>query len=173
MNEKETTANSATNIQTYLTFTLNEEFFAANVNQVLNILEMKPITRVPKSPAYLRGAINLRGNVLPVVDLRIKFAMPPTEIASDTCIIVLNIEMEDEMVTLGILVDAVNEVLEIDEEKIEPSPTIGTKYKAELIKGMWRKKDGFIMLLNMDYIFSNEELLIVKETVVDTNLAEK
>lgn len=161
LDEKET---QVSDFETYLSFKLGDEAFASSVDKVLNILEMKPITKVPQSPSYLRGVINLRGNVLPVVDMRIKFGMPPTQIEKDTCIIVLSIDMDGEMVMLGILVDSVDEVLEIENSKIEPSPTIGTKYKVEFIKGMWRKEDGFIMLLNIDLIFSTEELLIVKET---------
>jgi len=99
-------------IQTYLSFRLGEEVFAINVSKVLNILEMKPITRVPKSPEYMKGVINLRGTVLPVVDLRLKFSLPENEITVDTNIIVLNIDKEGEPVTLGILVDSVKEVLE-------------------------------------------------------------
>lgn len=150
-------------IQTYLSFRLDDEVFAANVHKVLNILEMTNITKVPKSPGYMRGVINLRGSVLPVIDLRVKFGMEPTEATIDTCIVVLNIELEDETITLGVLVDAVKEVLEIEEKDIEPAPNIGTKYKAEFIKGMWKKDDGFIMLLNIDTVFTSDELVMVKE----------
>jgi purine-binding chemotaxis protein CheW len=110
---------------------------------------MKPITMVPNSAAHMRGVINLRGNVLPVIDLRIKFGMPATEFTDETCIIVLSVLIDDENVQLGILVDAVDEVLEIKNSEIEDSPAIGTKYKVEFIQGMYRLQQGFIMLLNM------------------------
>ncbi|HON18229.1 MAG TPA: chemotaxis protein CheW, partial [Salinivirgaceae bacterium] len=151
------------NIQTYLSFCLGNETFAVNVHKVLNILELKPITKVPHSPDYMSGVINLRGNVLPVIDMRVKFGMPAIEATVDTCIIVLNVEINGEEVMLGILVDSVSEVLQIDEEKIEPSPSIGTRYKAEFIKGMWRdSEETFIMLLNIDLIFSTNELIMLQ-----------
>ena len=161
-NSKEKT--STGKIETYLSFRLGEEEFAANVHKVLNILEMTPITKIPRSPEYMRGVINLRGSVLPVIDLRIKFGMEPTQTTIDTCIVVLNIEMNEDNITLGVLVDAVKEVLEIEEDKIEPAPNIGTKYRAEFIKGMWKKEESFIMLLNIDTVFSSDELVMVQET---------
>jgi purine-binding chemotaxis protein CheW len=149
---------------TFLSFKLNNELFAANVDQVLTILEMKPITMVPNSAPYMRGVINLRGNVLPVIDLRIKFGMPPVEFTDETCIIVLNVNIDEENVQLGVLVDSVDEVLEIKDSEIEDSPTIGTKYKVEFIQGMYKLQQGFIMLLNIDFIFNSNDLLIIKET---------
>lgn len=150
-------------IQTYLSFKLGEEVFAINVSKVLNILEMKPITRVPKSPDYLKGVINLRGAVLPVVDLRLKFGMEENPITVDTNIIVLSIEKENETIMLGILIDAVREVLEFRNEEISPSPTIGTKYNAGFIKGLWRVDENFIMILDIDKIFSIEEIIDFQE----------
>ncbi len=150
-------------IQTYLSFRLGNETFATNVQKVLNILELKPITKVPHSPDYMCGVINLRGNVLPVVDMRIKFGMDKVQATIDTCIIVLNVDISGEEVMLGIMVDAVSEVLEIDENLIEPSPSIGTRYKADFIKGMWRHgDDDFIMLLNIDLIFSTNEVVLLQ-----------
>jgi len=146
-------------IQTYLSFRLGEEVFAINVSKVLNILEMKPITRVPKSPEYMRGVINLRGTVLPVVDLRLKFSLPENEITVDTNIIVLSIDKEGEPVTLGILVDSVKEVLELKTDEIVPSPTIGTKYNSTFIEGLWPVNENFIMILDIDKIFSVDEVI--------------
>jgi purine-binding chemotaxis protein CheW len=152
-----------TAFQTYLSFKLGEEVFAINVSKVLNILEMKPITRVPKSPEYLKGVINLRGTVLPVVDLRIKFGLPENSITVDTNIIVLSIEKEGETIMLGILIDAVREVLEFKTEEISPSPAIGTKYNAAFIQGMWRVGENFIMILDIDKVFSVEDVIDFKE----------
>ncbi len=151
------------NVSTFLSFKLAKEFFAVNVAKVLTILEIKPITKVPNSPNYMRGVINLRGNVLPVIDMRIKFGMETTEVTDNTCIIVLNVIIEDENIQLGILVDSVDKVLEIKDSEIEESPAIGTKYKTEFIQGMYKLSNGFIMLLNIDLIFSSSELLIAKE----------
>ncbi|HAM98140.1 MAG TPA: chemotaxis protein CheW [Marinilabiliales bacterium] len=154
---------TANEVNTFLTFKLGKELFAVNVSKVLTILEMKPMTKVPNSPEFMRGVINLRGNVLPVIDMRIKFGMVATEFTQNTCIIVLNVTIEEEIVQLGILVDAVDEVLEITDNDVEESPTIGTKYKVEFIQGMYRLEVGFIMLLNIDLIFNSEELIIAKE----------
>ncbi len=151
------------NVNTFLSFKLKGEYFATNVDKVLTILEMKPITKVPNSPDYMRGVINLRGNVLPVIDMRIKFGMPTTDFTTETCIIVLNVEFEAEKVQLGILVDAVDEVLEIKDSDIGESPSIGTKYKNEFIQGMYKLDDGFIMLLNIDLIFNTEDIILAKD----------
>jgi len=159
-------------IKTYLSFRLKNELFAINVSKVLTILEMKPITKVPNSPEYMRGVINLRGNVLPVIDMRTKFGMPSVEFTQETCIIVLNVIIEEETIQLGILVDAVDAVLEIQDNEIEESPTIGTRYKVEFIKGMYMVDDGFIMILNIDLIFSAAELLQVKDLENPVELSE-
>ncbi len=149
---------------TYLSFKLNNELFAIDVQKALTILDIKPITEVPNSPAHLRGVINLRGSVLPIVDLGIKFGMKATQIGEKTCIIVLCVNIDGDDVQLGILADSVDEVFEITESQIELSPTIGTKYKVEFITGMYQLPSAFIMLLNIDAIFnSNEHLLINAE----------
>jgi len=160
-------------IQTYLSFKLGEEVFAINVSKVLNILEMKPITRVPKSPDYLKGVINLRGTVLPVVDLRVKFGLPENTVTVDTNIIVLSINKEGEAIMIGILIDAVREVLEFKTEEIAPSPAIGTKYKSGFIEGMWRVDENFIMILDIDKVFSTEEIIDFKETLEESEIMEK
>ena len=162
-----------TAFQTYLSFKLGEEVFAINVSKVLNILEMKPITRVPKSPEYLKGVINLRGTVLPVVDLRIKLGLPENNITVDTNIIVLNIEKEGETIMLGILIDAVREVLEFKTEEISPSPAIGTKYNSGFIKGLWRVDENFIMILDIDKVFSVEDIIDFQEHLSAENIKEE
>jgi len=156
-------------IQTYLSFKLGDEVFAINVSKVLNILELKPITKVPKSPDYMKGVINLRGTVLPVVDLRLKFGLAENETTVDTSIIVLSIDKEGEKVMLGIQVDSVKEVLEFKSDEIAPSPTIGTKYNSGFIEGMWRINENFIMILNIDKVFSVEEIIDFKEHLPETN----
>ena len=153
-------------IDSYLTFKLGDESFAANVSKVLNILEMVKITKVPKAPVYMKGVINLRGSVLPLVDTRVKFSMGETPITTNTCILVLEIDMDGENIQVGAMVDAVQEVLEIKEKDILPAPKIGSTYKNEFIEGMAKNGDDFIMILNMDLIFSTEELIELKETSV-------
>jgi purine-binding chemotaxis protein CheW len=152
-------------VQTYLSFRLSEETFAINVSKVLNILEMGDITRIPKAPEYMKGVINLRGTVLPVVDLRIKFGLPEKEATVDTSIIVLSIDLNGEAVLVGTLVDAVKEVLELKSEDIAPSPKIGAKYNSGFIDGMWRMNDKFIMILDIDKVFSTDEVIDFKEQI--------
>lgn len=164
--------NVSNTMDTYLSFRLGREVFAASVHHVVNILEMKPITKVPHAPAYMSGVINLRGQVLPVIDMRVRFGMEPTETTVDTCIIVLNLSIDSDDVMLGILVDAVSEVLELENEKIEPSPSIGTKYKADFIKGMWKKDESFIMLLNINLIFTSDEIMVVEEKKTEVENVE-
>ena len=150
-------------INSYLSFKLGQEMFATHVNNVLNILELTDITPVPRSPAYMKGVINLRGAVLPVVDTRLKFSMPAIVNTNDTCILVLNVNIDNEEVNIGGLVDSVQEVLEIDSKDILPAPSIGNKYKTEFIKGVYMVNEEFVMLLDMDKIFSTDELIIIKE----------
>jgi purine-binding chemotaxis protein CheW len=150
-------------VQTYLSFKLGEEVFAINVSKVINILELSHITKVPKAPDYMKGVINLRGTVLPVVDLGIKFLLPEKEATVDTSVIVLTIDLNGEAVLVGILVDAVREVLELKTEEISPAPTIGAKYNSGFIEGMWHIGEKFIMILDIDKVFSTEEVIDFKE----------
>ncbi len=145
-------------INSYLSFKLGEEEFAAHASKVLNILEMTSITVVPRAPEYMRGVINLRGTVLPVIDTRVKFGMSPIEKTANTCIIVLDIELEGESVQVGALVDAVQAVLEIEKEDIMPAPSIGSRYRSEFIVGVASINEKFVMILDMDAIFSSDDL---------------
>ncbi|MDY0254525.1 MAG: chemotaxis protein CheW [Tenuifilaceae bacterium] len=145
-------------INSYLSFKLGDEEFAAHVGKVLNILEMTKITEVPKAPVYMKGVINLRGTVLPVIDTRIKFGMTPTEYTTNTCIIVLDIDVDGENIQVGALVDAVQAVLEIEKGQIMPPPSIGSKYKSEFIEGVANIDEKFIMILDMDAVFSTEDV---------------
>lgn len=165
----ETKTNTKTSLNSYLSFKLGEEVFAANVGKVLNILEIPKITKVPKAPEYMKGVINLRGTVLPLVDTRIKFGMKPTEFGTNTCILVLDIDFDGESVHVGALVDAVQEVLEINDNEVGPPPSIGSKYKSEFIHGVAKKDEDFIMLLDMDLIFTNDELKVLKESSDNEN----
>lgn len=142
----------------YLSFNLGDELYAANVAEVISILEMQHITKVPKAPNYLKGVINLRGNVLPVIDTRIKFEMEDTEITKNTCILVLEVTIENEKIYIGALVDFVKEVLEISENQILPPPNIGSKFKSEFIYGVYKNNEDFIMLVDLEKLFSIESL---------------
>ncbi len=141
-----------------LTFSLGEELYALDVGGVREVLEMTRITPLPRTPEYLRGVINVRGSVVPVVDLRLKLGMPRSQKTIDTCIVVLDITVDDSPVTVGILVDAVQEVVDFDSARIEPPPHLGTAMEAELIQGIGKREDRFVMILDIQKIFAEEEL---------------
>ncbi len=150
-------------IRQYLTFRLGEEIFGLDVGKVREILDMTTITKIPRTPEFLRGVINLRGNVVPVVDMRLKFGLPTVEQTVDTCIVVTEVTLENETTVLGALVDSVQEVFELEPGQIEPAPRIGTRLRTEFIMGMGKRDGKFIMLLDVDKVFSCDELSLVQE----------
>ncbi len=154
--------------KSFLSFKLDNELFAINVMKIMEILEVPKITKVPQAPNYLIGVVNLRGGVLPVIDTRIKFGLASTQQTVNTCIVVLNISMNDESIVVGAMVDAVSEVFEIEESQIQPSPSIGTKYNADFIQGMIKENDQFMMLLNIDKVFSSSDLETIVEVQEET-----
>jgi purine-binding chemotaxis protein CheW len=142
----------------YLTFTLGEEVFALDIVQVREVLDFTPVTRVPRTPEFMRGVINLRGNVVPVVDMRMKFGLDATEQGVNTCIIIVEVSVDGETTVLGALADSVREVLDLEPDQIEPAPRIGTRLNTEFIKGMGKQDEQFIIILDIDRIFSRTEL---------------
>ncbi len=146
----------------YLTFTLDEEQYAVDVAKVREVLEYTKVTRVPRMPEYMCGVINLRGSVVPVIDLRLKFGLKAVERTINTSIVVMEIEMGEDTVVLGALTDSVKEVIDFEAGDIEPAPRIGTKLETEFIRGMGKKNDSFIIILDIDRVFSAEELIRVK-----------
>ena len=147
----------------YLTFRLADETFAVDVAKVLEILDFTTITKVPRTPDFMRGVINLRGSVVPVVDLKLKFGLEKTEKTVDTCIIVIEIDMDGETTVMGSLADKVEEVLELDPEQIELPPRIGMKLNTDFIRGMGKTGDSFTIILDTDKIFSFEECVSLGE----------
>lgn len=145
----------------YLTFMLDDEIYAIDIQQVREVLDFTEITRVPRMPEYMRGVINLRGGVVPVVDLRLKFDMSSTEKTVDTCIIIMEITIDGDTTLLGALADSVSEVLVLEPEQIEPAPKLGMRLKTEFIRGMGKKKEDFIIILDIDKVFSAEELISI------------
>lgn len=159
-------------INSYLSFKLGNEEFAAHASKVLNILELSKITVVPQAPEYMKGVINLRGTVLPVIDTRVKFGMSPTEYTPNTCIIVMDIVVDNESVKLGALVDAVLAVLEIEPSQIMPAPSIGSRYRSEFIDGVTSIDDKFVMILDMDAILSSDDLTSLLESTSESTKDE-
>ncbi|MHC1697962.1 MAG: chemotaxis protein CheW [Geobacteraceae bacterium] len=157
-------------IRQYLTFRLAKETFAVDVAKVREILDFVAITKVPQTPDFMRGVINLRGSVVPVVDMKLKFGMEPTEKTVNTCIIVLEVNIENETTIVGALADSVQEVVELDPSQIEPPPRIGMKLNIDFIKGMGNLNDDFVIILDTDKIFSFDEGTVLSE-MSDSNAA--
>ena len=149
--------------QQYVTFCLGEELFGVAVNRTREILSLTPVTKVPQTPEYLLGVLNLRGQVVPVIDMRLKLGLPAGEQTEDTCIIVVEVQVDGESIVVGALADAVREVLEIRADQIEPPPRLGTRLNTEFIKGMGKVDEEFLILLNIDKVFNSSELAIVQD----------
>jgi purine-binding chemotaxis protein CheW len=147
-----------TETRQYLAFNLGEESFALDVANLREILEFTSVTKVPQTPEFMRGVINLRGSVVPVIDMRLKFNLSEVEKTVNTCIIVVEVSFDDEHTVIGALVDSVQEVFELEPEDIEPAPKIGTRLKTEFIKGIGKRDNRFIMILDIDKVFSVDEL---------------
>lgn len=145
----------------YLTFKLDDEIFALDISQVREVLDFTSLTRVPRTPDFMRGVINLRGSVVPVVDMRLKFGMSKTEQTVNTCVIIVEINLDGEKLILGALADSVQEVIDLEPDQIEPAPRIGTRLNTEFIKGMGKRDDQFVIILEIDRIFSSYELSAV------------
>lgn len=155
----------------YLTFKLKEEVFAIEISKVREVLEYTALTKVPRTPDFMSGVINLRGNVVPVIDLNLKLGMPQTERTINTCIIIVEIAVSGETVVLGALTDSVLEVIEIEPENIEPVPKIGTNLNIEFLHGMGKKDDHFMMIFDIDKVFSTEDIAAVSGEI-DTKKQE-
>jgi purine-binding chemotaxis protein CheW len=147
----------------YLTFKLGDEIFALDVAKVREILDFTTVTKVPQTPDFMRGVINLRGSVVPVVDMRLKFGMSGTEKTVNTCIVVVEVSLDGENIILGALADSVQEVIDLEPDQIEPAPRIGTGLRTEFIRGMGKSDSRFIMILDIDRVFSAGELSTVQE----------
>jgi purine-binding chemotaxis protein CheW len=156
----------------YLTFRLEDEIFALDIGKVREILDFAAITKVPRTPDFMRGVINLRGAVVPVVDMKLKLGMMRTEKTINTCIIIAELELDGDVVILGALADSVQEVIELDPDHIEPAPRIGTGLKIEFIKGMGKRDDSFIIILDIDKVFSSDELALVQDSGREMNVPE-
>ncbi len=146
----------------YLTFKLDDEVFALDISKVREVLDFTTITKVPQTPEFMRGVINLRSSVVPVVDLRLKFGMTKTEKTVNTCIIIVEVTVDGDTVILGSLADQVEEVMDLEPDHIEPVPKIGTRLNTEFIKGMGKQGEHFVIILDIDKVFSSGELELVQ-----------
>ena len=142
----------------YLTFRLGDELLALDVSRVREVLDLCPITRVPKTADYMLGVINIRSNVLPVMDLRSRFEMDPIEATVDTRIVVLEVEINGNKVMVSVQADSVHEVVEINSDNIGAPPRVGDKWRTDFIKGIGKQNDRFFLLLNIDRVFFDGEM---------------
>src|SRR4051794_1737608 len=155
-----------TETRQYLTFKLADEIFAIDVSKVREVLDFTSVTKIPRTPDFMSGVINLRGNVVPVVDLRLCFDMSKTEKTVNTCIVVVEMQVEGEAAVIGALADSVEEVIDLEPEQIQPAPRIGTQIHTDFIKGMGKRDGQFVMILDIDRVFSADELSAVRATEV-------
>lgn len=145
-------------IKQYLTFNIGHEHYGLELSQTREIIEYSGITEVPLMPNFLRGVINLRGEVVPVIDLAVRLGRKPIEVQKRTCIIVVELENNDQNHVLGLLADAVSEVIEMDDENIEDAPSFGANIRADFIQGIANRDDEFIVLLDANSALSIREL---------------
>ena len=148
----------------YMTFKLGNELFAIDVAQVREVLEVTQITRVPTAPPYMRGVVNVRGQSIPVVDLRLRFGLPQAAETVHTRIIVMELRVDGEIVIIGGMADSVHEVIELEPGNINPPPTIAMRWRSELIQGMGKRGDDFIIIMDFNAAFSSDEILCAQES---------
>jgi purine-binding chemotaxis protein CheW len=153
-----------TEVRQYLTFKLDNEIFALDVATVREVLDFTTVTKIPRTPEFMRGVINLRGSVVPVVDLRLAFNMSATEKTVNTCIIVVEVLLENESTIMGALADSVEEVIDLEPDQIQPGPKIGTSIKTDFIRGMGKRDTQFLMILDIDRVFSADQLAGLRTT---------
>jgi len=148
----------------YLTFNLGDEQYGLEILKVQEIIGMQGITKIPRTPAYVKGVINLRGKVIPVIDLRLKFEMGEKVFTRKTCIIVVQVSREENRLIMGIIVDEVSEVLDITGDKIEAPPSMGTRLDTHFILGIAKTESAVKILLDIDNVLSVRELAAITQT---------
>jgi len=141
-----------------LSFTLDNDYFAIGIDSIQEVIEYKNVTRVPRSPEFMQGVINLRGQVISVVDLRVLFSMTIREVTLDTCIIIIDVNVEGERCPIGIVADSVREVVEFDVSDIQPAPKIGLSVDNRFIYGMVEQQDALLILLSIQQVFDADDI---------------
>jgi purine-binding chemotaxis protein CheW len=144
--------------QQYLTFTLDGGRFAIDIERTREVLAFTSATKVPRTPDFMRGVINLRGHVVPVIDLRLKFGLARTETTVNTCVVILEVETAGGPIVLGALADSVQEVIELASDQLAPPPRIGTRIDVDYIRGIGRRDDDFIMILDIDRVLTADDI---------------
>src|SRR5271156_3161301 len=157
----------------YLTFLTAGEEYAISIVKISEIVEYEAVTTVPNTPVWIRGVTNLRGKVVPVVDLAVKFGMPASGISKFSCIIITEVVFQGENLTMGVLADSVSQVIELSADEIEATPPFGTRVKTEYLLGMGAMGKKFCLILDIDKVLSADELLTVTESVADEKSADQ
>ena len=147
----------------YLTFKLEDEVFAVDVANIREILDYIPPTKVPGTPDFMRGVINVRGSVIPVMDMRLKFGLPLGVVNVNTCIVVLEVAFDNEKMVLGAMADSVQEVFEMEDSAIETPPKLGTRWKREFLKGIGKRNDALVIILDINKVFTSEDIALIPE----------
>lgn len=169
---KDTVDVSSDDVNQYLTFILGGETYGVSILVIKEILEYNEPTTVPMMPEFIRGVINLRGSVVPVVDLSLRLGKKTTDIEKRTCVVIIEVHYDDERIEIGVVVDAVNEVLDIAPDNIESAPSFGAKIRTDFIHGMGKVDDKFVVLLNIDHVLSIEELSVINQVGSDSEGAD-
>lgn len=147
----------------YITFRLDKELLALEVSRVREVLDLCPITRVPRTPEYMRGVINLRGSVIPVIDLRLKFGLSKTVSTIDARIVVIELDVDGQETVVGMLTDSVHDVIEIENDRIDTSPQMGSRWRTEYIRGIGKHNDQFFLLLDIHRVFTAKDVNVLAE----------
>ncbi len=155
-----------------LTLTLGGDFFAMDIYSVREILDMTDITRIPQTPDYMAGVVNVRGAAVPVIDLRLKFGMPRGERTLNTRIVIMEIKQGEGVTAIGAIADSVREVLELEASKIDPAPRMGAAVSTEYLKGIGKHEGRFILVLDVDKVFSTDEIIDISKARQEMGQAE-
>lgn len=152
-------------LKQYLIFMLQDEKYGVTISSVKEIIEYGQVTRIPMMPDFVKGVINLRGDVVPVVDLSIRFGFPATRVLARSCIVILEVQHEAQLTVIGVVVDAVNEVEEFDSEQIEAAPKFGARIRADFIQGVIKIDEEFAILLEADRVLSVDEMTSIVDAI--------
>jgi purine-binding chemotaxis protein CheW len=151
--------NEIAEVPQYLTFTIAEEEYAVGILRVREIIQYEDVTKVPMTPPWIRGVMNLRGAVVPVVDLAVKFGLPESAVARTTCVVIVEVDLSGQATVMGIVADSVNQVIDLPESAVEPPPAFGTRVRVDYLVGMGKVGKGFVLILDIDRVLSTDELL--------------
>ncbi len=156
-------------VQQYLSFFLAGDEYAVSIFPVREIIECPPLTKVPGAPVWIRGVLNLRGVVVPVIDLAVKFGLPPGEITRRSCVVILDVQFEEGPTVIGIIADAVHQVLDLMPERIQPPPRFGPKVRVDCILGMADSNGKFVVLLDIDRILTSSEIVAAADAAAESS----